>query len=169
MLARSRVRVPTVPRVASSDEATRARDERTIVRALGILERRASQPGELFGDVSTCGAFFRLRLGNEVREHFEAAFLDTQHRLISVERLFSGSVDSAEVRPRIVVQRALALNAAAVLLAHNHPSGDAEPSAADRAVTAQLRSVLRVVDVRLLDHFVVTASQAVSMAARGLA
>ena len=166
MLARSRVRVPTVPRVASSDEATRARDERTIARALGILERRACEPGQLFGDVSTCGAFFRLRLGNEVREH---AFLDTQHRLIAVERLFSGSVDSAEVRPRIVVQRALALNAAAVLLAHNHPSGDAEPSAADRAVTAQLRSVLRVIDVRLLDHFVVTASQAVSMAARGLA
>ena len=169
MLARSRVRVPTVPRVASSDEATRARDERTIARALGILERRACEPGQLVGDVSTCGAFFRLRLGNEVREHFEAAFLDTQHRLIAVERLFSGSVDSAEVRPRIVVQRALALNAAAVLLAHNHPSGDAEPSAADRAVTAQLRSVLRVIDVRLLDHFVVTASQAVSMAARGLA
>ena len=131
MLARSRVRVPTVPRVASSDEATRARDERTIARALGILERRACEPGQLFGDVSTCGAFFRLRLGNEVREHFEAAFLDTQHRLIAVERLFSGSVDSAEVRPRIVVQRALALNAAAVLLAHNHPSGDAEPSAVD--------------------------------------
>ena len=97
------------------------------------------------------------------------AFLDTQHRLIAVERLFSGSVDSAEVRPRIVVQRALALNAAAVMVAHNHPSGDAEPSAADRAVTAQLKSVLRVVDVRLLDHFVVTAGQAVSMAAMGLA
>lgn len=169
MLARSRLRESTVARMASSEEASRMRDERTIARALGILERRAYEPGQLFGDVSTCGAFFRLRLGNEVREHFEAAFLDTQHRLIAVERLFSGSVDSAEVRPRIVVKRALALNAAAVMLAHNHPSGDAEPSAADRAVTAQLRSVLRVVDVRLLDHFVVTAGQAISMAARGLA
>lgn len=169
MPVRSRVHESKVTRMASSEEAIRVRDERTIARALGILERRACGPGQLFGDVSTCGAFFRLRLGNEIREHFEAAFLDTQHRLIAVERLFSGSVDSAEVRPRIVVQRALALNAAAVMLAHNHPSGDAEPSAADRAVTAQLRSVLRVVDVRLLDHFVVTAGQAVSMAARGMA
>ena len=167
MLARSRVRVPTVPRVASSDEATRARDERTIARALGILERRACEPGQLFGDVSTCGAFFRLRLGNEVREHFEAAFLDTQHRLIAVERLFSGSVDSAEVRPRIVVQRALALNAAAVLLAHNHPSGDAEPSAADRAVTERLKQALRLVDIRLLDHVIVGGRDIASMAAMG--
>lgn len=165
----SRVYALTTAGVASSEEVTRARDDRTIARALRILERRACDPGPLLGDVSTCGAFFRLRLGNEAREHFEVAFLDSHHRLIAVERLFSGSVDSAEVRPRIVVQRALALNAAAVMMAHNHPSGDAAPSSADRAVTAQLRSVLRVVDVSLLDHFVVTASQAVSMAAMGLA
>ena len=168
MLARSRVRVPTVPRVASSDEATRARDERTIARALGILERRACEPGQLFGDVSTCGAFFRLRLGNEVREHFEAAFLDTQHRLIAVERLFSGSVDSAEVRPRIVVQRALALNAAAVLLAHNHPSGDPTPSRADEALTQTLKTALAMLDIRLLDHFIVTPMQVLSLAEQGL-
>ena len=149
-------------------EAIWARDERTIARALRILEQRACDPGPSLGDVSTCGAFFRLRLGNETREHFEVAFLDTRHRLIAVERLFSGSVDGAEVRPRIVVQRALALNAGAVVVAHNHPSGHAEPSAADRAVTTQLKSALGLMDIRLLDHFVVSAGHAVSMAARGL-
>ena len=168
MQARSRVSESAVARMASSEEAIRARDERTIARALRILEQRACDPGPSLGDVSTCGAFFRLRLGNEAREHFEVAFLDTHHRLIAVERLFSGSVDGAEVRPRIVVQRALALNAGAVVVAHNHPSGHAEPSAADRAVTTQLKSARGLMDIRLLDHFVVTAGQAVSMAARGL-
>ncbi len=118
-------------------------------------------------EVTTCGAFFRLRLGSEGREHFEAAFLNTRHQLIAVERLFSGTVDGAEVHPRIVVQRALALNASAVLLAHNHPSGSTEPSAADRALTARLKAALGLVDIRLLDHFVVTVGEAVSMAARG--
>jgi DNA repair protein RadC len=121
----------------------------------------------LFGEVAACESFFRLRLGGETREHFEVAFLDSRHRLIAVERMFSGSVDGAQVYPRVVVQRALALNAAAVMVAHNHPSGYAEPSAADRAVTTQLKSALGMVEVRLLDHFVVTADRAVSMAARG--
>ncbi|WP_425497849.1 JAB domain-containing protein [Lysobacter arvi] len=133
-----------------------------------IVEQRISELGPSLPDYSACGAFFRLRLASEEREHFEVAFLDTRHRLIAVERLFSGTVDQAHVHPRIIVQRALALNAAAVLLAHNHPSGYAEPSAADRAMTARLKSALALVEVRLLDHFVVTTGEAVSMAARGL-
>ncbi len=153
---------------AVMEAAARLRDDRAIARALRILARRACRPGQTMGDVPTCSAFFRLRLGNEGREHFEVAFLDAQHRLLAVERLFSGTIDGAHVSPRIVVQRALALNAAAIILAHNHPSGSPEPSAADRAVTAQLKSVLQLVDVRLLDHFVVTADQALSMAGRGL-
>ena len=148
------------------EEASRRREDRAIARALRILERRAGSPGQSFGQVAACESFFRLRLGGEMREHFEVAFLDSRHRLIAVERMFSGSVDGAQVYPR-VVQRALALNAAAVMVAHNHPSGYAEPSAADRAVTVQLKSALGMVEVRLLDHFVVTADRAVSMAARG--
>jgi DNA repair protein RadC len=134
---------------------------------LRILELRGAESGRLMSDPATCGTFFRLRLGGEEREHFEAAFLNARHQLIGVERLFSGTVDGAEVHPRIVVQRALALNASAVLLAHNHPSGNTEPSAADRALTARLKAALGLVDVRLLDHFVVTACEAASMAARG--
>lgn len=149
-------------------DAARARDDKVIARALGILERRAGKPGRLMGDAVTCGAFFRLRLGGEGREHFEVAFLDTRNRLIAVERLFSGTVNGAVVTPRIVVQRALALNAAAVIVAHNHPSGDPEPSRADCVITTQLKSVLQMVDVRLLDHFIVTATESVSLAARGL-
>lgn len=167
MQARSRLRASTVARAAPSEGAVRAREDRTIARALRILERRGGESGRLLSDPATCGTFFRLRLGSEEREHFEAAFLNTRHQLIAVERLFSGTVDGAEVHPRIVVQRALALNASAVLLAHNHPSGNIEPSAADRALTARLKASLGLVDVRLLDHFVVTAGEAASMAARG--
>jgi DNA repair protein RadC len=146
----------------------RGRDDKVIALALDILERRAGRPGRLMGDAVTCGAYFRLRLGGEGREHFEVAFLDTRNRLIAVERLFSGTVDGAVVTPRIVVQRALALNGAAVIVAHNHPSGDAQPSRADCVITTQLKSVLQMVDVRLLDHFIVTGTEAVSLAARGL-
>ena len=162
------VGTPVETRATSLDEVARVREDRTIARALRILRQRVSEPGFPLGDVATCEAFFRLRLGTEEREHFEVAFLDTRHRLIAVERLFSGTIDGAEVHPRVVIQRALALNAAAVLLAHNHPSGSTEPSAADRALTARLKAALGLVEVRLLDHFVVTAGETVSMAARGL-
>lgn len=167
MRTRSGLRTVAVARATPSEGAARIREDRAIARALRILEQRVGESGRLLSDPMTCSAFFRLRLGSEEREHFEAAFLNTQHRLIAVERLFSGTVDGAEVHPRVVVQRALALNASAVLLAHNHPSGNTEPSAADRALTARLKATLGLVDVRLLDHFVVTASEAISMATRG--
>lgn len=148
-------------------DGERARDDKVIARALGILERRAGRPGRFMCDAATGGAFFRLRLGGEGREHFEVAFLDTRNRLIAVERLFSGTIDGAVVTPRIVIQRALALNAAGVIVAHNHPSGDPQPSRADCVITTQLKSVLQMVDVRLLDHFIVTATESVSLAATG--
>jgi DNA repair protein RadC len=84
-----------------------------------------------------------------------------------VERLFSGTVDGAEVHPCVVVRRALALNASAVLLAHNQPSGNIEPSAADRALTVRLKAALTLMDIRLFDHFVVSAAESVSMADSG--
>lgn len=147
---------------AAMEAATRLRDDRAIARALRILQRRACRPGQAMGDVATCGAFFRLRLAHENREHFEVAFLDAQHRLLAVERLFSGTIDGANVYPRIVLQRALAHNAGAVILAHNHPSGNSDPSIADKAITARLKEALSLVDVRLLDHFIVTAERALS-------
>lgn len=143
------------------------RDSAILGQALEILESRAMVSGLLLGDPDVAGRFFRLRLGNEIREHFEVAFLDARNRLIAVERLFSGSIDCAEIHPRIVVQRALAQNAAAVLLAHNHPSGHCEPSEADRAITKRLKEVLAMVEVRVVDHLVVSAGQNTSMARLG--
>jgi DNA repair protein RadC len=142
-------------------------EEAAVRRALRILEKRMCTAGPLLNDPDVAGKFFRLRLGGETREHFEVAFLDTRHQLIAVERLFSGSIDGAQICPRVVVQRALAQNAAAVLLAHNHPSGCCEPSTADRAVTARLKDALALMDVRVLDHLVVAAGQSVSMARLG--
>ena len=100
-------------------------------------------------------------------EVFAAVFLDNRHRVIAFEELFHGTVDGASVHPRVVARRALAHNAAALIACHNHPSGVAEPSLADRAITGRLRDALALVDVRLLDHFVVGDGEVVSFAERG--
>ena len=107
------------------------------------------------------------KLGGLEREVFAAVFLDTRHRLIEYSEMFQGTIDGAEVHPREVVRKALRCNAAAVIVAHNHPSGTTDPSAADRAVTARLKQALALVDVRLLDHVVVGGSAARSMASMG--
>ena len=102
------------------------------------------------------------------RECFACLFLDNRHRPIAFEKLFFGTIDGATVHPREVVKRALARNAAAVIFAHNHPSGVAEPSHADRAMTERLSNALALVDVRVLDHIVIGDGPAVSLAERGL-
>lgn len=113
-------------------------------------------------------AFLKARLRHHGREIFACLFLDNRHRVIGFEELFGGTIDGASVHPREVVKRALHHNAAAVIFAHNHPSGVAEPSHADRAITIRLRDALALVDVRVLDHFVVGDSEVVSFAERGL-
>ena len=99
---------------------------------------------------------------------FVALFLDSQHRLIAAEELFRGTLAQTSVYPREIVKSALALNAAAVIFAHNHPSGVAEPSRADELLTQSLKSALALIDVRTLDHFVVAGGEVVSFAERGL-
>lgn len=102
------------------------------------------------------------------REQFRALFVDSQHRLIKDEILFEGTIDAAPVYPRVVVKSALDCNAAAVILAHNHPSGLAEPSQADRNITKRLKEALEMVDIRVLDHFVIGGDSIVSFAERGI-
>lgn len=153
--------------IAVALDPVRIREDRAIYRALRILENRAAAVGPLLSDPNTAGQFFRLRLAHELREHFEVAFLDSKHRLIAAERLFSGTVDGAHVSARIVAQRALALNAAAALLAHNHPSGVPDPSPADRSITLRIKEALALVDVSLIDHIVVGSHTTVSMAEKG--
>lgn len=101
-------------------------------------------------------------------ELFAVLFLDTRHRLIELREMFRGTIDGASVPPREVVRDALAVGAAAVILVHNHPSGVAEPSRADELITHRLRDALALVDIRVLDHFIVAGGEVVSLAARGV-
>lgn len=141
-------------------------DEVSILsQAESILRKRLERLGEI-SDPSAAGNFLSMRIGALDHEEFHVLFLDARHRIIAIEVAFRGTVDGAEVHPREVVRTALRHNAAAVILAHNHPSGDPTPSVADRAVTVRLKQVLALVDVRVIDHIVVGAS-CVSLAARG--
>ena len=141
--------------------------EQVLAAAQQIVNERMVR-GTSFKEPSVACDYFRDKLGHLDREVFAAVMLDTRHRLIEYVELFQGTIDGAEVHPREVVRTALRLNAAAVLLAHNHPSGEVEPSAADRAVTARLKQALALVEVRLLDHVIVGSQQSLSMAAIGL-
>ena len=143
-----------------------AKPEEILVAAQQIVDARM-QRGASFTDPAAACDFFRDKLCGKEREVFVAAMLDTRHRLIEYVELFFGTVDGAEVHPREVAKHALRLNAAAVIVAHNHPSGEIEPSAADRAVTARLKQALALVDIRLLDHVIVGGRQSLSMASRG--
>lgn len=133
-------------------------------RAMGA--ELAARP--VFENPAHVREFLLLQLGGLPHEVFCVLFLDTQHRLVRMEEMFRGTLTQASVYPREVVRRALELHAAAVILAHNHPSGVAEPSRADEHLTQQLRSALQLVDVRVLDHMVVGANQVTSFAERGL-
>lgn len=123
---------------------------------------------EVMANPAATKRFLRLHLAREEQEIFCALFLDTQHRVIVFERLFLGTIDGASVYPREVVKKALQHNAGAVIFAHNHPSGVAEPSLADRQITRRLTEALALVDIRVLDHLVVGGTEIVSFAERGL-
>lgn len=117
---------------------------------------------------SACADYLRARIAAYPYEVFACVFLDNRHRAIAFEELFRGSIDGASVHPREVVRRCLVHNAAAVIFAHNHPSGVAEPSQADRDITADLKRALALIEVRVLDHFIVGAGKPLSLAERGL-
>ncbi|KXX66301.1 RadC family protein [Marichromatium gracile] len=123
---------------------------------------------DALSDVQCTRDYLKLRLYGSPHEIFACLFLDTRNRVIRYEELFRGTVDGASVHPREVVRRVLETNAAAVIFAHNHPSGVAEPSQADLRITERLRAALALIDVRVLDHFVIGAGEGVSFAERGL-
>ena len=142
-----------------------------IVAVLELARRAlASQLQEktMFASPQAIRDYLQLQLGGRPHEVFAVLFLDASHRLIGLEEMFRGTLTQTSVYPREVALRALALNAANVVLAHNHPSGSAQASRADEAITQTLKAALALVDVRVLDHFIVTATQAVSMAELGL-
>jgi DNA repair protein RadC len=125
------------------------------------------QRGDALGDPLAAERFLRARLRDLDHEAFAALFLDAQHRVLAFEILARGTIDGAAVYPREVVKAALRHRAAALIFAHNHPSGVVEPSAADRALTERLRQALATVDVRVLDHLVIGEGAPASFAARG--
>jgi DNA repair protein RadC len=141
--------------------------QQTVREALTLLEQQLREPGVAF--TSTCAVrdWLRLQLATLEREAFTALYLDNQHRLIAYETLFTGTISHTEVHPREVVKAALKHNAAAVIVAHCHPSGLSEPSQADRRVTERLKQALDLVDIRLPDHLVVGGMDIVSFAERG--
>ena len=143
-----------------------------ILRALPELARRyyeeSMAPGESIKSPSDTQAFLLARMRHLDHELFCCLYLDNRHRVLRFDELFRGTIDGTSVYPREVVKEALAINAAAVILAHNHPSGVAEPSQADERITRRIKSALDLVDIRLLDHLIVGAGQATSLAARGM-
>jgi len=141
-----------------------------LAAALELGHRRLGadlERGIALDDPMSAGRYFAQRLRGLSHEVFAVLFLDTRHRALAFEEMFRGTLDGAEVHPREVVRRALAHNAAALIVGHNHPSGNPEPSAADRAITSRLKQALALVELRLLDHFVIADGPPVSMAARG--
>ena len=146
-------------RVASADEV--------LSQAWGVLADRV-KPGVTLSSPQAVKDYLRLEIGLLEHEVFCVVFLDAQHRVIELRQMFRGTVTQTSVYPREVVKESLQLNAAAVILAHNHPSGMPEPSRADEFLTQSLKSALSLVDVRVLDHLVVTATAVVSFAECGL-
>lgn len=145
-----------------------ARENQAIYRAMHLLEKRLRKPGEVCNGVGAVRQYLALHLAGYEREVFSALWLDAQHRLIAAEHLFAGTLNQTSVYPREVARRCLQLNAAAVIFAHNHPSGNADPSTADLLLTRVLMDTLALFDVQVLDHFIVAGSGAVSLAEIGL-
>jgi DNA repair protein RadC len=161
--------VPPASRFADLDPETltSAEGDALIALALRVLAQRHRR-GAALTSPSDTQAYLRLWLAGRPQEVFACLFLDTKHRVIACEELFQGTIDGASVHPREVVRRTLQWNAGAVIFAHNHPSGVAEPSQADLRITQKLKDALALLEVRVLDHVVVAAEGSVSLAERGL-
>jgi DNA repair protein RadC len=142
-----------------------------IAAVMEIARRAVAQElhdAPVFDAPAKVKQYVLLKLGNLAHEEFAVLFLDSQHRLLEMKTMFRGTLNQTSVYPREVVKEALALNAGAVVLAHNHPSGTAEPSRADEFLTNTLKSALHLIDVRVLDHLVVGGGNVLSFAERGL-
>ena len=138
-----------------------------VAYALAMLESEVRESDAL-GSPDAVKDYVRLKLADKPHEVFACLFLDAQHRVIRYAELFRGTLTQTSVYPREVVMEALACNAASVICSHNHPSGVAAPSRADEALTSTLKQALALVDIRVLDHLIVTRTEVLSMAERGL-
>ena len=144
------------------------KEQETLIHLARTALKLRHQRGDTLTSPQSTQAYLQFHLSERQNEVFAVLFLDNQNRILAFEELFFGTIDGATVHPRVVVQRALAHNAAATILVHNHPSGVAEPSQADQTLTNRLKDALSLVDVRILDHLVVSVEGTVSLAERGL-
>lgn len=142
-------------------------DNAVIAQAISIIEKRLKKYETVITSPSSTKEYLTLLLAEEKKELFMVMYLTSQHHLIATETLFTGTIDSCSVYPREVVIRALEHNAAAVILAHNHPSGVVEPSAADKHLTTKITTALGTVDIRMIDHVIVGGTNTLSFAERG--
>ena len=156
------------PRLPTPSDLAERADNAVIAAALKVLEQRQRYHYGSMNSPDDARNYLRLRIGLLEHEVFVVLFLDSQNRLIECEELFRGTLAQTSVYPREVVKAALKHNAAAVMFAHNHPSGFAEPSRADELLTTALKQALALIDVRTLDHFVVTGEKVMSFSERGL-
>lgn len=157
--------------VAATAATRRSNAQLTLQAALELARRHYAEPlraGVSLQSPSETRRFLIAHLRDRPFEVFCCLYLDTRHRLIEFEELFRGTLDGAAVHPREVLRHALDHNAAALILAHNHPSGVAEPSRADEVITLRLRDALSLVDIRVLDHVIVAGAETISLAERGL-
>lgn len=153
-----RIRIGSRYRDATRDEVLDAAAAYRIDETVGTAVRSPSDTEELLVK----------HFAGRHHEEFTIMFLDNRHRVLAIEAMFRGTVDGTSVYPREVVKKTLELNAAAVILAHNHPSGVAEPSQADERITKRLKAALELVDCRVLDHIIVGGDKTTSLASRGL-
>jgi DNA repair protein RadC len=142
--------------------------DEVIAAAIGYVEEKARYTTSPITSPQLMIDAFRLRIADREREVFCVMYLDTQHRMIAIDELFFGTIDAASVYPREVVKAALAVNAAAVCFSHNHPSGVVDPSEADKRITERLSQALALMDIRVLDHIIVSTQGAYSFAQHGL-
>jgi DNA repair protein RadC len=161
------VKTETAGRYDVSPTRSKEDEDRLIAEALTILERRALTSDPLTNP-DIVKDYLSLKIADLPYEVFGVVLLDNQHRVLSIGELFRGTIDGASVYPREVVREAILQNAAAVILYHNHPSGRLEESVADRNITVRLKEALQLVDVRVLDHFLITREGTMSFAEKGL-
>lgn len=149
------------------DLLNRNEQNHLINLALSVLSKR-NEPGQEFTDPKQMMDYLQLLFGECRNEEFGVIFLNSKNRLLKTKSLFFGTIDGASVYPRVVVENAMQLNAKAVVFYHNHPSGTLEPSNADKAITKRLRDALEFIDVRVLDHFLVSSQGSYSFAQHSL-
>jgi DNA repair protein RadC len=159
--------MPSLYTLSPTGSYALAGDAQVIAAAQAAITKKLRRGANLSSPSAT-KSYLSTLLGGREAECFCVLFMDNRHRLIEFREMFQGTIDGASVHPREVVKAALALNAAAVILAHPHPSGVAEPSRADELITTRLKEALALVDIRVLDHIIVAGNDSISLAERGL-